>query len=86
MADVSDWAFASEVFEVFPGLLREFGCPDSIMVVAFAIAGKNRNVANIPDLFIEKSLFLISYFLFLIMVNVDCTRLTINIIVQKHIL
>ncbi|QDG38636.1 hypothetical protein FJN14_09365 [Alteromonas mediterranea] len=79
MADVSDWAFASEVFEVFSGLLREFGCPDSIMVVAFAIAGKNRNVANIPSLFIEKSLFLM-------MVNVDCTRLTINIIVQKHIL
>ncbi|APD88174.1 hypothetical protein BM527_10055 [Alteromonas sp. Mex14] len=86
MADVSDDAFVNDAKEAFFGLLREFCCPDSFMVEAFTIAGKNRNVANIPILFIEKSLSLISYVLFLIMVNVDCKPLIINIIVQKHIL
>ena len=86
MADVSDDAFVVDVKEAFFGLLREFGCSDSFMVEAFTIAGKNRNAAKIPILFIEKSLSLISYVLFLIVVNVDCNPLTINIIVQKHIL
>jgi len=61
--------------------LREFGCPGSIMVVAFAIAGKSTNAAKIPILFIEKSLFLISY-----CVNVDCNLPSINIFVQKYTL
>ena len=86
MADVSDNAFVVDVKEAFFGLLREFGCSDSFMVEAFTIAGKNRNAAKIPILFNEKSLSLISYVLFLIMVNVDCNPLIINIIVQKHIL
>ncbi|TKB03633.1 hypothetical protein E5672_07720 [Alteromonas portus] len=86
MAEVSDCASASEVFEVFFALLKEFGCPVSSIIEAVTIAGKNRNAANIPILFIEKSLSLLSYVLFLIMVNVDCNLPLINITVQKRTL